>query len=112
SSDETPVLFSIAPGDTPRTIAANLRSANLIADADLFIDYVQLHDLDTQLRSGDYYLYRTQSIVQIAETLVDPNSTLIVFTILPGMRIEEIAELITNNPRIPFSGEDFLLTVG
>jgi UPF0755 protein len=112
SSDTTPILITIASGDSPRAIAEKLRAAQLIRDVDLFVDYVQVNDFDTRLRSGDYYLYRTQTTAEIAQTLVDPNSTLIVFTILPGMRIEEIADIITRDPRIPFSGADFLASVG
>lgn len=111
SSDTTPILFTIESGDSPRAIAERLRAAELIRDSDLFVDYVQANDFDTRLRSGDYYLYRTQTTAEIAQTLVAPNSTLIVFTVLPGMRIEEVAEMITADPRIPFSGADFLASI-
>ncbi len=110
--DITPVFFTIQPGDTPPVIARRLADANLITDADLFVDYVRANDLDVQLEAGDYYLYQVQTIPEIALTLTDSRGSFILFRVLPGQRIEEIAAQIDSDPRMPFSGAEFLAIVG
>ena len=47
SSDTSPVRFTVNSGDTPHTIAQNLVNSALITDAQLFVDYAQLNELDT-----------------------------------------------------------------
>lgn len=112
SSDTTPVRFTVKPGDTPRLIAQNLLSANLITDAALFVDYVRLNDLDRQLQAGTYFLTRAQTLTQIAQALTDSRNSQFAFRILEGWRIEEIAAAIDSNPYFGFSGTEFLALVG
>jgi UPF0755 protein len=110
--DNTPVRFTVESGDTPRRIAQNLFGLNLINDPDLFVDYVRVNDLDIQLEAGVYFLDQTQTIPQIALALTDSASSTILFTIIEGLRIEEVAALIDRNPRFGFTGADFLAVVG
>jgi UPF0755 protein len=111
-SDTTPVRFTIAPGSTPRIIASDLYGAGLIADRDLFVDYVRANDIDVELEAGTYFLNRAQTLVEIAHALTDSRSSQFPFRILEGWRIEEIAEIIDSNPYFGFSGADFLAAVG
>lgn len=112
STDATPIRFNVAAGDTPPIIAQNLLAANLILDADLFVDYVQLNDYDRQLQAGIYFLNRAQTLTQIALALTDSRSSQFPFRILEGWRIEEVASAIDNNPYFAFSGTDFLNIAG
>jgi UPF0755 protein len=112
SNDTTPVRFTVNSGDTPRVIAQNLSSVNLIEDADLFVDYVRLNDLDRQLQAGTYFLTRAQSLTQIAQALTDSRNSQFAFRILEGWRIEEVAEAIDDNPYFSFTGAEFLALVG
>ncbi len=112
SSDTTSIRFTVAPGDTPRVIAANLVDAGLIADADLFVDYVRAYDIDVKLEAGTYFLKRSQSIREIANALTDSRNSQIVFSIIEGWRMEEVAQAVDNNPLFAFSGDDFLKVVG
>lgn len=113
STDDTPVRFTVNPGDVPRVIASNLADQNLILDPDLFVSYVRATDIDSQLRAGTYFLNRAQTIPEIAQTLIDPRGGQFAFRILEGWRIEEIAErVIDGNPYFPFSGAEFLTVVG
>ncbi|MEO8611511.1 MAG: endolytic transglycosylase MltG [Chloroflexota bacterium] len=112
SSDPTPIRFTVAPGDTPRVIAQNLISAELIGDADLFVDYVRLNDYDRQLEAGTYFLNRAQTLTEIAFALTDSRSSQFPFRILEGWRIEEVAGAIDDNPYFGFSGQDFINLVG
>ncbi|MGQ9909281.1 MAG: endolytic transglycosylase MltG [Candidatus Flexifilum sp.] len=112
SDDPTPVRFRINPGDTPRIIAANLVASGLIADADLFVDFVRVEGIDTQLEAGTYFLSRAETLREIAFALTDSRSGQFPFRILEGWRLEEIAAVIDQTPYFGFSGQDFLSAVG
>ncbi len=112
SSDTTPIRFNIASGDTPRVIAANLFANNLVVDPELFVDYVRVSDLDVELEAGVYFLTRAQTIPEIALSLTDSRSSQFPFRILEGWRLEEIVDIVDQNPYFGFSGEDFLRVVG
>lgn len=112
SEDDTPIRFTIQPGDVPPAIAANLAAQDLILDEALFVDYVRSSGIDRRLQAGTYFLSRSQSTIEIAESLLDPRSTQFPFRILEGWRMEEIAAAIDANPYFGFSGADFLQVVG
>jgi UPF0755 protein len=111
-ADTTPVRFTVNSGDTAAVIGQNLFAAGLIVDGDLFSDYVRAESLDVELEAGTYFLNTTQTIPQIAEALTDSRNSQIVFTIIEGWRIEQIAEAIDANPLFGFSGGDFLAAAG
>ncbi len=112
SDDATPIRFTVNTGDTPPLIARNLVNTNLILDADLFVDYVRLNDLDRQLEAGTYFLNKSQTLIQIAVALTDSRSSQFPFRILEGWRLEEIVAMIDDNPYFSFSGAEFLGVVG
>lgn len=107
-ADDSLVRFTIAPGDTPAVIARNLASARLIQDAQLFVDYLRLERLDTQIQASTYFLSQTQTIPQIARTIIDSRNSSITFRVVEGSRLEEIAASIESDRRFGFSGQDFL----
>ena len=105
--------FEVRPGDTAYTIAFNLQAAGLITDADLFVDYVRYHRLDSALEAGTYFLQQTQNIEQIAYALTDASTASITFGTIAGWRLEEVAQnAIDGNPLLGFSGTDFLNVAG
>ena len=104
--------FEILPGDTASAVASNLLAQNLIANADLFVDYVQYYVLDSRLEAGTYFLKQTQTLEEIAYALTDAAAATIPFLSLEGWRIEQIADIIDQNPLLDFSGNDFLAVVG
>lgn len=107
SDDDRPIRFEVNSGDTPFVIANNLAASALILDADLFVDYVRIEDLDTQLEAGVYFLNQTQTIPIIAEALTDSSSSSITLRIIEGWRLEQVVEAIENDPRFGFSGAAF-----
>jgi len=107
-ADATPRRFTIESGDSPTMIGQRLFAQSLISDPQLFVDYVRVEGLDTQLEAGTYFLNQTQTISQIARLLIDSRSSSITFRIPEGSRLEEIAALIDSNPLFGFSGADFL----
>ncbi|MBA3872511.1 MAG: endolytic transglycosylase MltG [Anaerolineae bacterium] len=112
SNDTSPVRFTVNSGDTPHTIAQNLVNAALITDAQLFVDYAQLNELDTKLEAGTYFLKRSQTLSQIAVALTDSRNSFIPFRIIEGERIEEIAAKIDGaQAYFGFSGAQFIVQV-
>lgn len=111
-TDTTSERFTVNPGDSPRLIAANLYEAGLIADPDLFVDYVRAYDIDVELEAGTYFLKRTQSIREIAAALTDSRNSQIVFSIIEGWRLEEVADAVDSNHLFGFTGDEFLRVVG
>ncbi len=111
SSDTTPIRFTVNPGDPPRVIAQNLYDAGLISSADLFVNYVRAYNIDVQLQAGTYFLKHAQSIREIAQALTDSRNSQIVFSIIEGWRLEEVAQAVDNNPLFGFTGNDFLKVV-
>ena len=111
NTDPTSRRFTVNPGDTPRQIATNLANEGLIRDTNLFVDYVRAFGIDVQLQAGTYFLKRSQTIRQIAQTLTDSRNSQILFSIIEGWRMEEVAEAIDKNPLFAFSGADFLKVV-
>lgn len=111
-TDPSPIRFDIASGESPPQIAGRLASAGLISDNNLFIIYLRVEGLDTQLEAGAYFLRRTQTIPQIAIALTDARNSSITFRVVEGSRIEEIASQIDAQRSFKFSGADFLAVVG
>lgn len=111
-TDATPRRFTINSGESPRLIAQNLVDSGLITDAELFVDYVRVEGLDTQLEAGTYFLNQTQNLQEIARMLTDSRNSSITFRVFEGQRIEEIAAAIDATPLFGFSGDDFMAVVG
>ncbi len=111
SSDTEPIRFTVSLGQSPTSIGDQLRAANLILDAELFVDYIRAEGLDVELEAGTYFLNQSQTIPEIAVALTDSRFSQITFTILPGWRMEEVADKIDENGLFGFTGRDFLQAV-
>lgn len=110
--DQRYYRFEIVPGDSASAIAQNLQLAGLIRDPDLFLDYVQYHQLDAQLEAGTYYLQKSQTMPDIAYALTDASVATITFGTLPGLRIEEVATSVASEQRLGILEGEFLSVVG
>lgn len=108
STNAALVRFTIAPGETPLAIAQRLEQFGLIRDADLFVSYLRVEGLDTRIQATTYFLNASQTIPQIAATIIDSRNSSITFRVAEGWRLEEIAEAINADPRFAFTGEEFL----
>ncbi len=105
--DETPVSFVVEPGETASGIAARLEERGLITDAGLFKTYVRFYDLDANLEAGEHILRQTMTMEEVANKLLHATLREIQITIVPGWRIEEIAEMLSEETTI--NPEEFLL---
>ncbi|MGA9399197.1 MAG: endolytic transglycosylase MltG [Anaerolineaceae bacterium] len=99
--------FTIDPAERVDDIARQMQNLGLITDAQAWVDYLVYHGYDVSLKAGSYLMSPASSPVQIAELMQDPNSQEVVFSILPGWRLEEIgASLPTSG--LAISPEEFL----
>ncbi len=113
SADSTTIRFTVFSGEGVQSVATRLQQDRLISDADLFLDYTKLEGLDSQIQAGTFFLAQSQTIKQIAQALTNSNFGAITFTVVPGWRIEQVAEVIdATRPFFSFSGAEFLTVVG
>ncbi len=105
--DPTPVRFVVEPGETASGIAARLEKDGLITDARLFKAYVRFYRLDANLEAGEHTLRRTMTMEEVAHELLHARLREIQITIVPGWRLEQIAEMLGQETSI--DPEEFLL---
>jgi UPF0755 protein len=105
--DPTPVRFVVESGETASGIASRLEEDGFISDAGLFKAYVRFHKLDANLEAGEHTLDRAMTMEQVASELLFAQLREIQITILPGWRIEEIAEMLAEETSI--DPQEFLL---
>jgi UPF0755 protein len=106
-TDDRPISFVVEPGETASGIAERLEEEELITDAGLFKTYVRFYDLDGNLEAGDHILRQTMTMEEVAHELLYAQLREIQITIVPGWRIEEIAEMLADETSI--SPDEFLL---
>lgn len=102
-----PLRFQIQPGDSLTAVLDRLRAENAEFDSAAARDYMVYRGYDRRLLPGSYLLQPGVSLAQIGEILTAADQRLIPFSILPGMRLEEIAALIPSSG-FEFSADDFL----
>lgn len=106
-TDNTPVSFVVEPGETAGGIAVRLEEKKLVTDAQLFKTYVRFHDLDANLEAGEHILRQTMTMEDIAHELLHAQVREVQITIVPGWRLEEIAEMLRTETTI--NADEFLL---
>ena len=84
--------FTVELDESVDSVANHLESVGLIRDAGAFRAYLIYSGLDTSIQAGDYQLSTAMSIIDIAHQLQDATPKDVTFVILPGWRMEEIAE--------------------
>lgn len=84
--------FTVEIGEPVDSVANHLQSVGLISDADALRTYLIYSGLDTSMQAGEYQLSTAMSAMDIARELQDATPEEVTFVILPGWRVEEIAE--------------------
>lgn len=102
-----PLPFKVQIGDSAFTVAKRLEQLHLIPSAEAWRDYLVYSGLDTTLQAGEYKLSARMSPLEIAHTLQDSTPGEVVFGILPGWRMEEIAAGLPTSG-LSFAPDDFL----
>ena len=99
--------FTIEIGESVDSVANHLQAVGLIRDSDAFRTYLIYSGLDMSIQAGEYELSTAMSAMDIAHELQDATPEEVTFVVLPGWRVEEIAEsLVTSG--LPITHDEFL----
>lgn len=95
--------FTIEIGESVDSVANHLESVGLIRDAASFRTYLIYSGLDTSIQAGEYQLSTAMSAMDVAHELQDATPEEVTFVVLPGWRLEEVADLLpTSGLPIPY----------
>lgn len=100
-------LFTVESGESVFSISQRLEGAGLIPSARALRAYLVWSGLDTYVQTGTYRLSPAMPASEIARTLASAGLTEVVFTVLPGWRVEEIAAALPTSG-LAISPEAFL----
>jgi len=92
--------FEVQLGETTAKISSRLESNGLVPSADALRNYLVYAGLDKFLQAGEYSLSPRMTPLEIAHILLDATPSEVIFNILPGWRLEEVAAAL------PTSGLD------
>lgn len=88
--------FTIDSGERVSSIAARLETAHLIDSALLFQVMLKLKGADAQIKAGDFQLHSGMTPAEIIDAITEsPTAAGERVTIKEGLRVEEIADLLT-----------------
>jgi len=99
--------FEISPGESVEMICLRLEELGFISSSELFRMFLIYFGIDRNIQSGSFTLNYAMSQVEIAKMIADPLARNITFTILPGWRMEEIAESLASSG-LDISTQNFL----
>ncbi|MBI4008914.1 endolytic transglycosylase MltG [Candidatus Roizmanbacteria bacterium] len=93
-------IFVVGPGESLNSIINNLFSQKLIRNKIVFYTVVRKLGIEKNIQAGDFRLSSRMNAYEVANSLT--HGTLDVwFTIIEGMRKEEIAQLASQSLNIP-----------
>jgi UPF0755 protein len=101
------ILFSISLNESTNSVLNRLEAAQLISDQEAVRNYLIYTGLDTQLQAGDFTLSPAMTSVEIVQVMLDATPRFVTVNILPGWRIEQLAENIPTTG-LMITGEEFL----
>lgn len=103
-------VFIIPQGESVGSISKRLENAGYIWNSSSFKIYLAWKGYDVTLQAGKYNLSPSMTGLVIAQRLQNPLPTEAVLTVLPGWRMEEIADsLVTSG--LTFSPDVFMESV-
>jgi UPF0755 protein len=111
-TDATPVLFTVAPGETAATVAGRLAAQHLVTDADLLNYYLRYKGLDQHIQAGNFSLRQTMTLADVAQALTAASARQVTVRLLEGWRLEQTAASLSANPDLAVSEADFLKLAG
>lgn len=103
----TEQAFTVEVGESVDTVANHLQSVGLIQDAEALRAYMIYSGIDTSMQAGDYKLSTALSAMDIAHQLQDATPEEVTFVVLPGWRLEEIADSLPTSG-LSVTSDEFL----
>lgn len=102
------VAITIPAGATADQVAADLVAAGVVSDPELFINYLRYYGQDARLQAGQFTLSGQMSIPQLAEAIVGGSARDVIVSFLPGMRLEEMADVLRQTTPARIDADEFL----
>ncbi len=99
--------FAIEIGESLPSVAQRLEREGLIRSAEAFQIYVAYRGWDKTIQAGAYQISPAQSAMEIALAFQDATPHDVPFIILPGWRLEEIADALPTSG-LTINPQDFL----
>lgn len=93
-------IFTIHKGEGLNSIVKNLSNQNIIRNKIVFYFIVKRLGIEKNMQAGDFRLSKNMSAEEIAQSLTHGTADVWV-TIIEGLRKEEIAQILTENFKIP-----------
>ncbi len=103
-----PISFTIPAGSSAETVATDLQAANLLADTELFLNYLLYYGLDSKLVAGTFTVDPQWTIPELAGALTQGLGREITLNFLPGMRLEEMANYLDVTSPGSIDAQEFL----
>lgn len=101
------IEFTILPDEPVNTILANLETQSLIPDSQALSNYLIYKGYDTQIQAGTFALTTAMTPVEIALTILNASPSNTTLVILPGWRLEEIANTLPSSG-LTISPQEFI----
>ena len=93
-TDDTPLEFVVEAGEYTNAIATRLAELKLVRQPLLFVALARLQNLDDKLQAGSFLLRQTMTMNDIMVALQQSRVREVQITIIEGMRLEQIAEVV------------------
>lgn len=93
-------IFTISKGEGLNSIVKNLSNQNIIRNKIVFYLIVKRLGIEKNMQAGDFRLSKNMNAEEIAQNLTHGTADIWV-TIIEGLRKEEIAQILTENFKIP-----------
>lgn len=85
------IPFQVKLGESTASVIYRLAESGLISNPSAMRAYLQYSGLDKSLQAGKYKLSPAMTAIEIAQAMQDATPAQVMFTVLAGWRIEEIA---------------------
>ena len=95
------VVFTVEAGSSVEQIGQQLEEEGIIASARAFAVYSRIHNLGAGLQAGGYRLSPSMSVEEIMAILNSGDVASDLVTILPGLRIDQVAASLAENTNYP-----------
>jgi UPF0755 protein len=95
SSNADLVPFTISPGENFNDVTQKLHKNNLIRNTVVFHIRAKMLEADQKLQVGDFFLRRNMNMDKILETVTNARLVERRVTIIEGLRLEQIAQILT-----------------
>ena len=93
-------IFTVHKGEGLNSIVKNLSNQNIIRNKIVFYLIVKRLGIEKNMQAGDFRLSKNMNAEEIAQNLTHGTADVWV-TIIEGLRKEEIAQILTENFKIP-----------